>query len=139
MNKRTIYISLCIFSLCLGGIIYITLKPSSYISIFIQEIIPLSTNLIYEYETTSLNFIKYYFPDFLWSFSLYCALSIISNTNKMLLINGFIVFVIGVSWEFCQKAGIVPGTGDCIDIIMYLLSVLIILIPSIVTNKKSRC
>ena len=120
MTNRKIYCLLSIISLGLGTAIYICFRENSYIGIISGNfyIIDLVQNLT---ASLSWKFIQYYLPDFLWGFSLGCGLLAIYTPKKA---GGFIcsgiAFASGCIWELLQYTDIINGTGDFLDILMYL-------------------
>lgn len=138
MKKRFLHIALCVISLCIGGCIYVFFRPNTYISEFIRSISPITINFFSNTEIPNINFLKYYLSDLLWSFSLYCGLNALFTTKKNLLTNGFLVLLLGALWELAQHKNIIPGTGDLIDILMYVVGIAITLIPNLVILNKQK-
>ncbi len=82
------------------------------------------------------NFLKFYFPDFLWAISLCFGLyAIYLPTIKTSIMLSVIVFVYGVIWEILQAVEVLGGTGDIVDVIMYLLACLLALIFNLKKEK----
>ncbi len=121
-------IILSIFSLSAGGLIYLAARPDSYVSIFINRIIPLA-DIQRVLSPLNFEYINNYAPDFLWAFSLTCALLV---TNKSIKATVLVVSLCGIIWETLQFIGIISGTGDIIDIITYLTAVF----TAVLINKK---
>ncbi len=138
MKKRNVYILLCIASLCIGGGLYVIFRPNTYITDFVRNLLPVNENLFYKLEGIDCDFIKYYLPDFIWALSLNCGLNAIFNTKKSLLINGGIVFGISALWELAQYVGITSGTGDLIDVAMYLAAVVTVVIINALIKGKEK-
>ncbi len=136
MKKRNIYIVLCILSLCIGGGLYVLFRPNTYVAEFVRGLLTFLSPVFSRLEAVNNDFLKYYFPDFLWAFSLNCGLNAIFNTKKSHLINSVIVFVLSALWEMSQYLGIVSGTGDFIDVAMYFVAVGVILIFEIIHKTK---
>lgn len=134
MSKRRINILLGTMTLVLGFLIYIFFRTNTHIArafdkidwiVYIRRQLPGCSN----------DFIKFYLPDFLWGFSLNCGLMAIYDPRvKGGILCGCIALVSGCIWEILQYIGIVSGTGDVIDIIMYLLASII----HIIINLKER-
>ena len=123
MNKRKIYIVLCILSVSLGGGIYIIFRPNTYVSEIFVSIFPLPQNTIDFFSYFNCNFVKYYFPDYLWAFSLVCGFNTIFSSHKKIFHCAIAVLLMGILCEILQLSGIVTGTGDLIDVLMYLTAV----------------
>jgi hypothetical protein len=121
-----------------GGGLYIVFRPQTHIAEFARGLLPITNNIFTKAETLDCNFIKYYLPDFLWAFSFNCGLNALFNSKKAMLINGCVVFLISILWETAQQFKIISGTGDLIDIAMYLIAVTVILVPEIIISKKIR-
>lgn len=120
MSKQFLNLVLCCLSILLGGIIYVALRTNTHVSIFIYSLFDIRPVII----TSPLfnnHFLKYYFPDFLWAFSLNCGLlSIFNHTTRNIILAGIVAFLCGFSWEILQYIKIISGTGDWIDILLYL-------------------
>ena len=125
-TKKNVILS--IFSLSVGGLIYLATRPASYISVFINRIIPLE-DIQRVFSPLNIEFVNNYVPDFLWAFSLTCALL---ATNKSIKASALTVSLCGIIWEAIQFFGLTPGTGDIVDIIMYLTAVF----TAVLINKK---
>ena len=116
-NKITFYI-FGILSLFIGGIIYIVFRENTYISKLFNNYIFVS-KLKNHLPFLDNNFIKYYFPDYLWAFSLSNGLHIIYLPNfKNSLLCTLVVWACGTIYELLQFLNIVSGTYDIIDILM---------------------
>ena len=138
MSRRFTYIVLSSVALICGGLIYILFRENSYVGnlfinfAFIKYIKEIAGWL-------ECDFIKFYFPDFLWSFSLCLALYAIYTPNKTgEMICSLIVFMIGIFWELMQYWNIIRGTGDICDIFMYLLASITCIIISIRREKDEK-
>lgn len=140
MKKRYFYILLCVISLCIGGGLYIIFRPNTYVAEFARGLFHSASTIFSSLEEINCDFIKYYFPDLIWAFSLNCGLNAIFNSKKSIFINSGIVLGIGALWEISQHLSIVSGTGDFIDLAMYLCGILLIIIPEaiIMLKQKSR-
>lgn len=107
MRKKIIY-SLC--TLLLGILIYyLSLKGILTKNDFISS------------------FIRNYVPDILWTLSFYSLSTIFSKaiTKKFVIFTAIYVIIIGVFFEFLQFTGIVKGTFDVFDILVYIISTII--------------
>ena len=125
MSKKCVNLILCIFTLLVGGVLYITLRPTTHIAILFGniEIINCVQNQLSAFD---LYFFRYYLPDFLWCFSLCCGLiSIFNPKTTGLLICSTVSFICGSMWEFLQHINVLSGTFDFIDITMYLTAVML--------------
>ena len=66
--------------------------------------------------------IRYYFPDFLWGYSLCSALLAVYPQSNFRYLCPFpwISFGAGLAFETAQFLRLIPGTGDPVDILLYL-------------------
>ena len=82
----------------------------------------LEFNFLSEYEFWGGDFIRYYFPDFLWGYALTSALYIIYPPREQR--KNFWVplcaFFVGFCYEVGQWKKIFLGTGDFADVLIYL-------------------
>lgn len=130
MKKTKINIFLSVLAISVGGFIYLVTRPDSYISIFIEYIID-TDNIRKTFCFLDREIIKNYIPDFLWSLGFTCALFAVNkNTAQTIGISS----VTGIIWEAFQYLNIINGTGDIVDIIMYLTAVFI----AVLINKKGE-
>lgn len=123
MIKRTFYVLFCILSLGFGGLIYVLFRPNAIVSEIVTSLFPFFESLSKTVQDFNCIFIKYYFPDYLWAFSLICGLNAIFNSSKKIHTNALVVLLLGFLWETGQIFDIFSGTGDIIDILMYLAAV----------------
>lgn len=133
MSKRSLNSLLCILSLLLGFVLYVILRPNTYISmVFDGDTVDYLRNLLKPY---SFGFFKYYFPDFLWGFALALGfVAIFEPRGRETIACVTCALVCGTAWESFQYLGIVSGTGDVWDIVMYLVSSII----TFIINKKEK-
>ena len=87
MKKRYFYILLCVISLCIGGGLYIIFRPNTYVAEFARGLFPSASTIFSSLEEINCDFIKYYFPDLIWAFSLNCGLNAIFNSKKSIFVN----------------------------------------------------
>ena len=113
-----------IFSLILGLLIYLLFRENTIITAQISQHIDLKTfrNM---FSWAESSFLKYYLVDFLWALSLSCGLHIIFNPKiKVSLICSLVVIILGTVFELLQFFNAVNGTGDILDVILYILAAL---------------
>lgn len=138
MFRRKIYILLGVVSLSLGVLIYILFRENSYIGIAFSRlsIIQAIRRML---EGFSCDFLEFYFPDFLWGFSLSCGFLAIylPKRNGCIICTG-IAFLCGCVWEWMQHKEIVSGTGDINDVLMYLLACITCTIINIRSERYEK-
>lgn len=132
MCKQNQNILLSVSTLCLGGILYVFLREESWIA----RQVPVNTFLTDIRRCLagrSLGFFRYYVPDFLWGLSLGCALVAVCKPDKeKIWTYGLISFGCGCVWELFQLTGVIHGTGDVWDVVMYFLAAVF----CIIFNKR---
>jgi hypothetical protein len=134
MSKRKQNVLLGVGTLLLGTILYILFRKTTYVSIIFQNIRWVNS-ISNSLECIDNDFLKYYLPDFLWALSLCCGFQVIYTPGiKGNVICGVIAVVFGGVWEILQHAKIVSGTGDFVDVLMYLLAGTI----CVILNLKER-
>lgn len=129
MPLRQKNILLCCGALVLGALVYILFRPNTHIAHFFDDM-SVVTQIRREVIQLSRSHFHYFVPDLLWSFALSCGIQAICEFEKSkLYICALVALSCGIVWEILQWHGIVSGTGDFWDILMYLVgSVLSILI-----------
>lgn len=135
MSNRIKNIVCCLVSLMVGLMMYILFRPTSIIAKPFAQcdwIAQLCTYL----HPYSGELMRFHIPDFLWAFSLSCGLQVVFVISKTveILSCALTAFACGVIWEILQYAGVVSGTADWLDILMYFLAVF----ASILINLKER-
>lgn len=125
LKKRVILTLLAIFSLITGLLIYLFLRKDTYLHGYFSADL---CNYVYVNVKRNFwtDFIRYYLPDFLWAFAFGAALTAVSYSHNRIVIILFsaVSFLIGVLFEFVQYFGIVNGTFDYFDILMYAVAAL---------------
>ena len=83
-------------------------------------------------------FVRYSLPDFLWAFGLCCALHavVLPNGRRSVPVSLFSALV-GCAWELLQLAGIVGGTFDPLNCLMYLAAAFAVTMITII-NERGR-
>ena len=136
MSKRNLNILLSISALVIGGLIYILFRDNSYIAILFNHI-PIIQYIRQHVTTLRVHFIKFYLPDLLWGFSLCSGLHAIYLPNaKTSVLCGITAFSCGAIWEIMQYMGILSGTGDLLDVLMYLFGCLVCIIINLRRDIK---
>ncbi len=134
MSKKVLFALIGIISLCLGGLIYVLFKETTYVSQVVSDLISLD-KIKHHLDFFNNEFVKNYFTDFLWALSLSCFLFCIyePNLKSSIAISGF-VFLFGSLWEILQWMNCINGTGDFFDILMYFTAG----ITTISINQRSK-
>ena len=108
-------------SIVMGVIIYILVRPDTYISRIFRDIVNISgvgDNVSAVCPRPILQFLRYYASDFLWAYALTFAIFyVLRNDKRGILIADGICFVFESSIELLQKFQIVSGTFDWLDIL----------------------
>ncbi len=124
-NKSSEKVILCflgISSLLIGLFIYVIFRENTYVAQYVAKIVDLS-GLRKALKPIEGNFIKFYFPDYLWGVAFASGLhTLFLPTLRNSIRCSAVVFICGTVYEFLQYCALVPGTGDLIDVILYLLS-----------------
>ena len=84
-----------------------------------------------------LSFIRNYIPDVLWTISFYSASAIFLKelTKNYIIITAIYISTLGMIFELLQFTGVVRGTFDIFDIIIYIFSTVV---ASLIENKYWR-
>ena len=121
-RKHIIFFNIVISSVSLvfGGTLYVLFRKTTIISEMVESWVDLSavrSAMLF----FSNKFTKYYLPDYFWGLSLTFGLySIMPYWHFNILWPAVISFLCGLLWELLQFFDWVSGTGDFIDILLYL-------------------
>ena len=115
MSKKAFAISHILFPLLTGAILYIWLRPDTYIARFGYLLLGCSPCLPKEGSFLTY-FCCNYLCDILWAYSLSGALLILEGQRKYRLC-GNLAWGMGILFELLQKWDFLPGTYDLWDII----------------------
>lgn len=122
IKKHSYFLILGFFSLFIGFLIYSIFRENTYIFEMANTTVPLE-KLKGALGFLDNEFIKFYLPDYLWALSLSSYLNVIFNyKKKYTFLCTLIVFIFGAAYEFMQYIGVINGTGDVVDIFLYLLA-----------------
>lgn len=134
MRKRIKMLILCLLSLILGVIIYTYFRPNTYIGNILSKILH-----IRKVNSNSFIVLSFYFPDYLWAFSLCSGLfAIYPLKQKLIYLWGIVTFIYGVLWEILQYYSIVSGTFDIVDIFMYFAAASSVVTIFYYINKENK-
>ena len=128
MSKRGKNYALAVLSLTLGGLLYILFRPNTYLAVFCSNI-PVVSYMQSLLADVHIPFFAYYFVDFLWGLSLCSGLIALHNPEiKGKIGCAAVALAWGSLWELLQRLDVVGGTGDWMDVFMYLLAAFVGLI-----------
>lgn len=130
-----IYYAVAIVSLLLGLICYLLFREKTYVSEIVNSIINLKNARNY-FKFIENDFFKYYFPDFLWAVSFSCCLHIIFKPKICgSIICTIVIAFIGLLFETLQFLKIINGTGDILDVCLYIFGGFTV---NIITLKRGK-
>ena len=99
-----------------GGCLYLLFREHTHL----HRLIGISLPSLADAPFFGDAFLRFYLPDFLWSYSLYCGLcGIICPTGHRWIWPAISTFGLGLLWELAQYFSWVSGTGDVADVLMY--------------------
>lgn len=123
-------------AITLGGLLYLIFRDRSYVTVLLGNRDWL-ISVRHSMQPLSCEVVKYYIPDFLWAFSLACALRAVHGVGvQATVVCGMGAFLCGLIWELLQYAQIVSGTGDMLDVVMYLIAGLICILLNLKERRK---
>ena len=128
MPKKRLSLILGFSALLSGFLIYVLFRGETYIAKMFYWL-PFLAELQAVLKESPNAVIKYYVPDFLWAFSLFCFLYVAYPTGKWRLkLCAAVTFMAGALWEALQFWGVFAGTGDILDITAYFVACLLAII-----------
>ena len=110
-SVKIMYLINAVISLIIGGILYLFLREGTYINMLFPFVEKLEAESIY-----GINFLRFYFPDWLWSYSLTFTIALFYDGKIKILVP----VLLGFFFELFQVLKIVNGTFDFVDIVMYI-------------------
>ena len=98
------------------------------------------SNGIITKSTFILSVIRNYLPDICWVFSFYFAsVNFAFNISKnYIVLNSIYVFLISMLFEILQYYGVVKGTYDIVDILIYIISIVISCLIEVKIRRKDN-
>lgn len=118
-----------------GLLLYLAFRDTTYVALAVSRVVPLGwlRNALQPFDASCM---RYYLPDFLWAFSLSCGLHLIFLPRRYGSMGCTLtVFGCGLGYECLQWGGVISGTGDAADILLYLLAGLSVNIIYFVAKK----
>lgn len=135
LKYRIFWITLSSVACLAGAFLYGLCRPSTYIGSFMATAfsLPLNTGgILYP-------FFAYYLPDYLWAFALAGALhAVFLPIKRGSIAIALLTSSYGILWELGQFHGVVKGTADPIDNILYVLAALTAVSINILWNKRRK-
>ena len=121
-----------------GGLLYICFRENTYISIFASNYFDFEKIRAFA-SPISVDFTKYYLPDILWGLGLcHGLIAIFPAGTRFLYSAGALAFFCGVTWELLQLFGVIFGTGDVIDIMLYLTASVMAVLINIIFFRRTK-
>ena len=121
-KKKVILLIISLAMLVLGLLLYLLLNSKAYVSQILLQIIPIQT--INE-DSLVIGILRGYGADLLWSASFTLIIQFIVWLKKKRTILLVFCSLLGIVYELMQCFGIVPGTADIVDGIVYILGSLL--------------
>ena len=85
------------------------------------------------------DFTRFFLPDLLWCFSLSCCLLAVRGAGREnVVICGVMALGCGFGWELLQYLSIIDGTGDPLDVFMYLLGCCLYFLINLKEKKNEK-
>lgn len=123
-NTRLFNVLNSLLALIAGVIIYTLLRKQTHFHLFFN--MPILPSAYFEHWF--FDFLRFYFSDALWAYSLAHALCIFNSPRTSLILT----ILFGLLWETGQSLNVLSGTGDVIDLLMYITASII---AAIITTK----
>ena len=118
--RRKTNVFIVMLALVIGALVYIVLRENAYISKIFRNN-HLVTGVRVLLDSGGWYVVSCYLPDFLWGLGLTCGLMLVFEPSKLGCVYCALVGILcGVVWETLQILQIVFGTGDILDIFMYI-------------------
>lgn len=118
MTKETrVYLLNISIALCIGLLLYLTTPQNTYIHTATESIFhrPFPT---FRYDPVCMQLVRNWLGDFLWAYALCFALyRVLSPFRYTALLSTLGTVMLGSLLEFLQKAQMISGTFDYLDII----------------------
>ena len=123
------------FALAFGALLYGIYRQDTYIGEIIGNLISVSLPT----DSSLAAFAAWYFPDYLWMFSMNCALfAIMLPKGKNVILWCSVALSFGVLWEVLQLSDLVSGTADLWDIFMYSMAAFSAAMIALFIKKESK-
>lgn len=136
MSKRKKNIRFSLTALVVGCFLYVFFRENTYVGNMFDSIENIE-KMRQMFSSQICDLCKFYLPDFLWGFSLSCGLIAIYVPGiKGIIICASVAFLCGCMWELLQYIGVLSGTGDIHDIIMYFLASAICIIINLKETRE---
>lgn len=137
MSRRVVNYLAGFLSLLLGFVLYLLFRENTYVSELFAWL-PFIENVRQMTGGMECDFLRFYFPDYLWGLSLGCFLQgVFDGSGKGAQMCALAAFSCGVVWEIMQWIGIVKGTADMLDVLMYFLAGVTCLIFNCKEKRKA--
>ena len=135
IKENWVFLFFGVTSLILGTLIYILYRPNTFLSDCFRSF-PLPRKAFSFFDAV---WVKYYFVDYLWAFSLCCGLHTIFRPRaKGSLFVSVVSILYGGGLELLQSISILAGTGDYWDVLMFILAALTVNMINFIIHKEKK-
>ena len=137
---RVILNSTAVIALLLGTLLYILFRENAYFSIWVSDLVPLD-GVRSAFSFADCGFLKYYLADYLWALSLASWLTLILEKiwAKYYCFAAFcITSCFGGVFELLQYSDLISGTGDPLDLVLYLSAGLTVNVITFLIRSKEK-
>lgn len=137
-KQINVMLTISLSSLVIGLIIYLAFRKETYISVIIESCFG-CFHLHSVFDVFNNSFVKYYLVDYLWGISLSSSLHLVflpSSRESVAII--FVVAIFGFVYELLQSCSLINGTGDIIDVLLYLLAGISVSIINLSLKEKQK-
>ncbi len=137
-QKLTILYLLTSGSLVFGLILYVVFREHTFVAQFVEKAVPLTFFRI-KIKSLENDVMKFYLPDFLWSFSFSGCLHLVTIPNiRGSFVCGLSAGCFGILFEVLQHFCVVNGTADIMDAVLYLLAGVLFSTMYIILFQKEK-
>lgn len=127
MKEKTFKFFVAVAAMALGAAIYIVFRSGTYIhAVAPPDLSGALADIVFPLD----GFVRYLLCDLLWALALCSSLSVLLTDRAA----AAVTLCFGCGWELAQAAGVIAGTGDPLDCLMYLFGAII----AVLINKHHK-
>lgn len=135
MKKRLILLGGSLTALLAGALDYGFFRQDTHIGRLVAQLLGVEEEIRGRYY----GILAWYLPDYLWMLALSLMIFAITDLQRYgVTVWSLVLMLYGCGWELAQYVGLVSGTADWLDVILYIMAVCTAVMINLLLMRREK-